>query len=223
LKGRGIKGFTLIIFLGLFSCAPSRFVKPLEKNQKALSFSLGGPGIMYSGAPIPIPFSTLGYAQGINNSITVFGALHSTSSLFGNLQADLGASCKLFELSSGLGMSASPAIQLAYSVGTAKTLRAWPSGDVNVYYHLFKKPSYLYGGLNIWFEFSKFKAHQELQTRHVIPNLQLGYVLVKKKWQHQFEFKFVGMGIPNTPGVVDYVGLNGKGSVGFYYNLIRLF
>ncbi len=86
-----------------------------------------------------------------------------------------------------------------------------------------KKPSYLYGGLNAWFEFSEYKAHNELQTRHVIPNLQLGYVLVKPKWQHQFEFKFIGMGIPNTPGVVEYVGLNGKGSFGFYYNLIRTF
>jgi hypothetical protein len=120
-------------------------------------------------------------------------------------------------------MSATPALQLAYSLGTAKTLRAWPSGDINVYYHLFKKPSYLYGGLNAWFEFSEYKAHNELQTRHVIPNLQLGYVLVKPKWQHQFEFKFIGMGIPNTPGVVEYVGLNGKGSFGFYYNLIRTF
>ncbi|MBL7903257.1 MAG: hypothetical protein JNK73_14760 [Bacteroidia bacterium] len=220
---RGIQLLLTAVLFGLFSCAPSRFVKPLEKNQKAISFSFGGPGIMYSGAPIPIPFSTLAYAQGINSSITAFGALHFTSSLFGNLQADLGASCQLFELESGLGMSAAPALQLAYSVGTAKTLRAWPSGDINVYYHLFKKPSYLYGGLNAWFEFSKYKAHNELQTRHVIPNLQLGYVFVKPKWQHQFEFKFIGMGIPNTPGVVDYVGLNGKGSIGFYYNLIRTF
>lgn len=220
---RDIQLLLTAVLFGLFSCAPSRFVKPLEKNQKAISFSFGGPGILYSGAPIPIPFSTLAYAQGINSSITAFGALHFTSSLFGNLQADLGASCQLFELKSGLGLSAIPALQLAYSVGTAKTLRAWPSGDINVYYHLFKKPSYLYGGLNAWFEFSKYKAHNELQTRHVIPNLQLGYVLVKPKWQHQFEFKFIGMGILNTPGVVEYVGLNGKGSIGFYYNLIRTF
>ncbi len=220
---RGVHLLVLAILIGLFSCAPSRFVKPLEKNQKALSFSFGGPGIMYSGAPIPIPFSTLGYAQGINNSITAFGALHFTSSLFGNLQADLGASCKLFELKSGLGISASPAIQLAYHVGWANTLRAWPTADINLYYHVFKKPSYLYGGLNVWFEFSKYKAHGELQTHHLIPNLQLGYVLVKQKWQHQFEFKFLGLGIPNTPGVVDYVGVNGKGSMGIYYNLIRTF
>jgi hypothetical protein len=222
MKG-GIQLLLTAFLFGLFSCAPSRFVKPLQKQQKAVSFSFGGPAIWYSGAPIPIPFSTLAYAQGINSSITAFGAMHFTSSLFGNLQADLGASCKLFELESGLGISATPAVQLAYSVNTAKTLRAWPSGDINVYYHLFKKPSYLYGGLNAWFEFSKYKAHNELQTRHVIPNLQLGYVLVKQKWQHQFEFKYLGLGIPNTPGVVEYVGLNGKGSIGFYYNLIRTF
>ncbi len=212
-----------VIFIGLFSCSPSRYVKPLKNKQQALSFSFGGPGIMYSGAPIPIPFSTLAYARGLNNAITAIGAFHFTSSLFGNLQADLGASCKLFELNSGLGLSAAPALQLAFRPGSSNSMRAWPSGDVNLYYHVMNKPSYLYGGMNAWFELSKYKAHQQLQTRHVIPNLQLGYVLVKSNWQHQFELKFLGIGIPNTPGVVDYVGVNGKGSIGFYYNLIRTF
>lgn len=217
------RSLMLIILSGLFSCAPSRFVKPLEKDQEAVSFSFGGPGILFSGAPMPIPFTTIAYARGLHSSITTFGALHLTSSLFGNIQSDAGAVFKLFELESGLGFSATPAVQLAYHLSDKNSFKAWPTFDLNAYVPVFNTPSYVYGGINTWFEFSKYKAHGELQTRHIIPNLQLGLVWVKSKWQHQFELKFLGPGIPNTPGVVDYVGLNGNGSLGLYYQLIRTF
>jgi hypothetical protein len=57
----------------------------------------------------------------------------------------------------------------------------------------------------------------------VIPNLQVGYNVVKEKWQHQFEIKYLGAGIPNLPGVVGYIGAGGKGAFGIYYSLVRKF
>lgn len=217
-------GVIVVVFLiSLFSCAPSRFVRPLEKNQQSLSLSFGGPAILYSGAPVPVPFTTVCYGRALKENITGFGALHFTSSLFGNIQGDAGAVLSLFEMKSGLGMSCSPAIQLAYSPGNKKSFGFWPTLDVNVYYHRPGKRSYLYAGLNSWFEISKYKAHGELQSRHLIPNVQAGYVMITGKWQHQFELKYLGIGIPNLPGVVDYVGIGGKGSLGIYYQLIRTF
>jgi len=217
--------FFSVFFLAswLISCAPTRFVKPLEKGQKAISASFGGPAIHYSKAILPIPFTTLCYAQGISQSVTGFGALHFTSSLFGNIQSDIGASIKLFEKQSGIGISVSPALQIGYSVSTPKSLRLWPTLDLNIFYNLKSKKSYIYAGSNVWFELSKYKAHQELQSRHLIPNVQFGYVKANKLWNHQFEVKFLGIGIQNTPGVVEYVGFHGRGSFGFYYQLIRLF
>ena len=67
------------------------------------------------------------------------------------------------------------------------------------------------------------KAHDQAQTRHAIPNVHLGYMIVKTKWQHQFEFSYFGLGIPNLPGVVDYIGISGKGALGLHYSLIRKF
>ena len=211
------------ITLFVTSCAPSRFVKPLDKGQKALTASFGGPTILFSGAPIPMPFTTITYAQGLTANTTAFGSLHFTSGLFGNLQSDLGASYRIYEKPLSYGFSTSPALQIAYSVGHTGSFRVWPTLDLNFYCHPFKNASYAYAGANAWFEFSKYKAHGEIQQRHVLPNLQMGYVFVKTRWQHQIEVKFLGLGIPNTPTVVSYIGLGGKGSFGVYYTLIRTF
>ena len=217
--------FSFIILLAYFfqNCAPSRFVKPLAKKQQAASFSFGGPIIKFAGAPIPIPFTTLAYGYGLTNKITGFGSLHTTSLLFGNLQSDIGATIKLFEKENKFGISASPALQVAYNVRNQTGLRVWPSVDVNTYFHFNKKPSYLYAGVNSWFEFSKYKAHEQKQERHAIPNLHLGYTIVKQKWQHQFELSYLGIGISNKPGVAEYIGISDKGALGFYYSLIRKF
>ncbi|MES2681499.1 MAG: hypothetical protein V4635_16505 [Bacteroidota bacterium] len=219
-----IKFFILVVFICILQhCAPSRYVKPLEKTQSAVAFSFGGPLIKFSGAPIPIPFSTLGYGYGLTDNVTVYGNLHSTSLLFANAQADLGATLHLYKKQNVFGITASPALQLAYNIRNQTGFRMWPSLDLNSYFHFNKKPSYVYGGINSWLELSKLRAHGDTQQRHLIPNLQIGYVIVKTKWQHQFECKYLGIGIPNLPGVVDYIGLARKGTFGIYYSLIRKF
>jgi hypothetical protein len=219
-----IRFANLMLILGMLqSCAPSRYVKPLAKSQHAANFSFGGPLIRFAGAPIPIPFSTLGYGYGLTENITAHGNLHVTSLLFANTQADLGTTFSLYKKENKFGFTASPALQIAYNLRNTAGLRVWPSLDANAYFHLNQRPSYLYAGLNSWFEFKNIKAHQETQQRHVIPNVQVGYVVVKTKWQHQFECKYLGIGIPNLPGVVDYIGAAGKGSFGIYYTLIKTF
>jgi hypothetical protein len=219
-----IRFANLMLILGMLqNCAPSRYVKPLAKSQHAANFSFGGPLIRFAGAPIPIPFSTLGYGYGLTENITAHGNLHVTSLLFANAQADLGTTFSLYKKENIFGFTASPALQIAYNLRNKTGMRVWPSLDANAYFHLNQRPSYLYAGLNSWFEFKNIKAHQEKQQRHVIPNVQVGYVVVKTKWQHQFECKYLGIGIPNLPGVVDYIGAAGKGSFGIYYTLIKTF
>lgn len=215
--------FIACILIAFQRCAPSRYVKPLEKNQMAASFSFGGPLIHYSGAAIPLPFSTLGYGYGINDKVTAFGNWHTTSALFGNLQFDAGATIGLTPHDLQYGLSISPALQFAFHPGDKGSARLWPTLDLNYFYHFNQKPSYVYAGFNGWLEVSNKRAHNEDQPRHVIPNIHAGYNLVKNKWIHQFELKYLGIGIANLPGVVEYVGIAQKGSFGIYYSLIRKF
>ncbi|MBK9319173.1 MAG: hypothetical protein IPM91_10340 [Bacteroidetes bacterium] len=60
-------GCVVSLIAGLFisSCAPQRFVKPLEKQQQAVNASLGGVLFDYNGTTIPMPFLTLAYGYGL--------------------------------------------------------------------------------------------------------------------------------------------------------------
>ncbi|MEI6019726.1 MAG: hypothetical protein WCR21_01220 [Bacteroidota bacterium] len=207
----------------LLHCAPARYVKPLKKNEQVACFTFGGPIIQFAGAAIPIPFTTIGYARGLNDKVTGYANLHSTSLLFSNLQIDLGTSIALFQKENKYGFSASPALQIATSLKAKNSFRIWPSTDLNFYYHPKEKASYWYTGLNAWFDLTSTKAHQEPQSTHIIPNMHGGYVVIKDKWQHQFQLSYFGLGMANLPNVVSYVGIAQKGSLGFHYALIRKF
>ncbi len=212
--------FICILFF-LNSCAPSRFVKPLAKNEKVISASFGGPMIVFVVAPIPIPFTTIGYAQGITSKVTAFGNLHGTSGLFGNLQTDIGSTIQIYKKEEVFGFSVSPILQTAYNLRNKTGLRFWPSCDLNFYHHLKQKSSYFYSGINCWLELATKKAFGEKLNQHLIPNMQIGFVCFYKKWRHQFQLSYFGIGIANQPGVVGYIGVSGKGALGFHYAIIR--
>jgi hypothetical protein len=197
-------------------------VKPLAKKEQAASFSFGGPVIGFAGASIPIPFTTLSYGRGLTDKMTVYGGLHLTSLAFGNIQFDFGGTYGLWQRERQ-GLTGGLTLQTAVAPGKQNTVRLWPTAELNYYYQPGKGSSYLYGGLNSWFEASGKKSYNQVQPRHVIPNVQLGYMIVKTKIQHQFELKYLGIGIPNLPGVVDYRGIGGKGSIGIYYSIARKF
>lgn len=207
----------------LSQCAPARYVKPLNKDVQVATLTFGGPVIQFAGAAIPIPFTTGGYARGFSDKVTGYANLHITSLMFNNLQFDLGTTMKIYEKENKYGFSWSPALQVANSFKVGKSFRLWPSSDLNFYYHPKSKKSYLYSGLNAWFDLTETKAHQEPQATHVIPNLHSGYVVMKEKWQHQFQLSYYGIGIPNLPNVASYVGISHKGAFGFHYALIRTF
>lgn len=212
----------LVVFM-LTKCAPSRYVKPLKKNEQVVSFTLGGPIIQFAGAPIPIPFTTLGYAYGLNDKVSIYSHLNTTSLLFGNLQFDAGTTIGLYEKEKIFGFSMAPALQLVTSLKAQNSFRIFPNCDLNFYYHPKQKESYLYSGLNTWFDLSSEKAHHEPQKTHIIPNLHLGYVIIFNKWNHQFQLAYLGIGIANLPNVVTYIGIKNKGSFGFHYGLTRKF
>ncbi|MCW3077273.1 MAG: hypothetical protein JWO32_1882 [Bacteroidetes bacterium] len=213
--------FLFLIFICF--CSPTQLVKPLQKGQRAAAITYGGPLIKFAGAPIPIPFTTLGFSYGLTSKITGYASLHTTSLIFGNLQTTVGGLFSLYEQENKFGLTVSPAIQTAYNIRNKTGFRIWPTLDLNAYYHPLQKPSFVYIGANSWFELSSLRAHNEPQANHIIPNIHAGYMLVKTKWQHQFEIKYLGLGIPNLPGVVDYIGISHKGALGIYYSLIRKF
>ena len=211
----------IVLSLFLFAaCTPSRIVKPLKKGENAVSGSFGGPLIKFAGAPIPIPFSTVSYANGLTDNITAFGGLHTTALLFGNFQTDIGICADVFKKDK-IGFSITPAIQTAVSYKDISSFRLWPSLDMNLRYELNK--GFVYTGMHNWFELNRTGVNNTVQERWLLPNYHVGFTKENTKWNHQFELKYLLPGQAIYPGVVDYIGINKKGAMGIFYCLTRKF
>lgn len=212
----------------LFSCAPSRLVKPLEKGEQQVNASLGGPLINFAGTTIPIPFTSLTYANGVADKTTAFASLHITSLMFGVFQTDIGVVRELYSPDSisriTPGISIAPAANIAFDKWE-NNFRFWPQIDLNAYWMLGKqRQHYFYTGLSNWLEFRQKKAHGEIQRNQWIFNPQIGIVLSKSKWKHQIEMKYLAPEIRNDNVVVDYAKPFGnKGAMGVYYSVSRKF
>lgn len=207
----------------LSGCAPSRVVRPLKKNEQTVSLAIGGPLIAYSNSTIPMPLATVSYARGLTSSTTAFGGLHLTSLAFGVLQLDAGA-CKQFYKNEklGLGFTVNPAVNLAID-RWEKHFKLWPQLDFNFYKEIKPGKSFFYAGASNWFELSRKRADNQLQQRHWLFNPHLGFNYTVRHWNLVLESKYLIPYAANLPNVVEYKGINGKGSVGIYLGITRRF
>jgi len=213
----------LLLSQVFLSCMPSRIVRPLDRGQRAIGAHLGGPLISFVGTTIPMPFTSLMYAQGVTEKTTAFGSIHVTSLLFGVIQTDIGACYNLYYNDSvRLGLSVTPAVNMAYDKWEGN-FKFWPQVDVNIYWDIRPKKSFVYLGVDNWFELSSKKAHGEDQTNRWIVNPQIGYTNVRNKWNYNLEFKYLVPYLENQPNVVDYQGIGGKGAIGVYVSFTRKF
>lgn len=205
----------------LWSCAPTRIVKPLEKNQKAINISAGGPLIGLGNLVIPIPLTSFTYAQGITNNITVLGSLHTTALLYGVFQGEIGVTTKIYYNDSlKFGISASPVLNFAIDKWEWNK-KIWPQLDFN--FHWSYKRNLFYLGCSNWIELSSTKAHGEEQTTRWLYNPHLGYIFNSNKWSFNAETKLIAPNINRLPNAVDYKGFGSTGAIGIYVGVTRYF
>ncbi len=213
----------LIIILCICSCAPTRFVKPLDKGQKAVNLSLGGPLINYSKLIIPMPFFTATYGYGINNTLTGFGSLNITSALYGNLQLELGATKRLLNQNGSIpAISVNPVANIIYRSKDA--FKFYPQLDVNAYWDYNKGRNFFYAGLSNWFELESKRAFDEEQSYHWLFSPLIGETFVRRKWNYNIEAKMIAPNLSSAKGTVEYKTLFGShGAFGIYFGVTRKF
>ncbi len=155
---RFVQGLVFFIFLIYFSsCAPTRFVKPLDKKEQAVNLSLGGPVIGYNNIPVPVPFLTLTYGRGIDSNLTAFGSVNITSAFYGNAQVEAGIVKRLVQQHrSWPGISITPVANFIYRNKDAK--KFYPQLDLNAYWDYNKGRNFFYAGLSNWFEIILYKS-----------------------------------------------------------------
>lgn len=200
------------------SCAPSRFVEPLQKKELSIGGCLGGPVIDFGG-PIPMPLTSIEVGYGLDTHLTAFGGLHSTAAFFGNLQMDLGVSYQFLEQKKYIpNLSVSPSVNFVYDFGD-KTGKLWPILDVNAFWNYGQRRNYFYLGVNNYFELSGTMANDQPQKTHWLFNPQIGHITKGKQenWQLTTEIKFLGPNLDNSKAFIPYKSLTGThGATGFF-------
>lgn len=218
-----IFGVSLVILL-ISSCAPTRFVEPLEKHESAVSANLGGPMIHFSGLVIPLPLSAITYGYGLDSNRTIFASAHTTALAFGVFQNEWGINQLVLKQ-----QRLRPAVSCNLVANTAidkwkKQFKFWPQVDINTYWHLKNQHRLIYTGISNWFELSKYRAHNELQPTHWIFNMQVGYRYTHNQWTYFVESKILAPTVSNQDLVVDYLKPWGqKGTAGIYLGILKKF
>jgi hypothetical protein len=226
-------GFAILL---LWSCAPTRFVKPLEKGQHALLGNFGGPMAKVPGiGVIPIPFTSFGYGYGLTDNTTIFGNLHTTSLLFGVGQTDIGVSQQIWK-NEGMGVSVQPEMNILVDFYTGAN-RFWPQLDANYYFDYNSITSKskrngsdkrrvltIYGGISNWFDPYLTESQGRKNQQFWIPSVQLGHLWQQNNWNYNLEFKILAPIYSNENIVVDYPSLMGKyGAMGMYFGVTYRF
>ncbi len=205
----------------LASCNTTRVIKPLEKGEKQIGASFGGPGIIYAGVPLPLPMTSISYAQGLDTGLTLAAGLHTSALLFGDAEVDLSLGIKVYaSKSERFGLTASPGVHLLYGF-RGNDFRAYPQLEGIGWWQYGEKNHLLYGGLGTWIELVREKAHGEVQDNELMPYLTLGHQFAGEKWQWQAEARYIGFNYSNDNIVVDYIGPFPNGTTGLYVGVTR--
>lgn len=105
----------LPLLLVLTGCGLNAHVRPVDKGTLAVEAAVGGPGLVVSGAPVPLLLSTVGARYGLVDRLDISLHTHITTL----------AAFKLFGLDLGLG----------WLVFDQKG--AWPAVDLSARFYLF--------------------------------------------------------------------------------------
>jgi hypothetical protein len=204
--------------LFLWSCAPSRFVEPLDKGELSVGAQLGGPVIDFGG-PVPMPISSLEVGYGLDTNLTVHGALHTTAAIFGNFQLDAGVTYQfLAQKNMRPNLSVNPGFNFITDLYD-DAVNFWPTLDLNAFWNYGKRDSYFYVGINNYFELSKTQALDQPQDSYWLFNPQIGHVWKTNNdvWQITSEIKFLAPNYDNSYAFIPYQSILGtRGATGFY-------
>jgi hypothetical protein len=221
------RSFRLLVLLPVVmfiaGCSPTTMVKPLNKGQWSAGGSFGGPLIGFGDATIPVPFTTLTGGYGLDSNATITARVYPTAALFGVAQLDAGFLYqwrKSEKWKPGISTLPQAMFMIDRWEGRASF---YPGIDINAWWDVNERGDFFYTGLSNWFELRNEGALGRDQQQRWIPAINVGYSLVKSKWNTAFELKYLSPGRSNENLVVDYKMTGNTGAVALFVSLTRKF
>ena len=201
-------------------------MKPLDRGQQQVSANLGGPLIGFGELTIPIPLTSISYARGLSDSLTIHGGLQTTSLLYKTIQLDAGVSYGILKPKGYI-----PGLSISGSLNFLADMREgnpslYPQIDANLYWD-YGKSHFMYVGSTNWIELRGIKAHERPQEKRLLTGIQFGNTWTTAKWGFTAESKWLAPSRSSLYSVVNYKSYNfggePKGAVGVYFGVARRF
>lgn len=226
MKNSNLTYLFLCILVVLGACTSQRVVKPLNQGSSQIQANLGGPLIGFAGTTIPIPLTSVGYAYGLRDSLTLHGGVQLTNLAYQNLHLDAGATYGFLRPKGWLpGFSGSLSLNYLTDFREANS-RLYPQIDANMYWD-YGTSHFMYFGITNWIEVSSSRAHNEPIEQRLLSGFQFGNTFTTNKWNYTIESKWLAPTRNSNDLVVDYktysLGGERKGAVGLYFGISRNF
>ena len=216
----------LATLLSASACTTQKIVKPLDRGQQQVSANLGGPLIGFGGLTIPIPLSSINYARGLTDSLSIHAGLQTTSLLYKTIQLDAGVTYGILKPDAWKpGLSVSGSLNFLADMREGN-LSLYPQLDANLYWD-YGKSHFMYVGSTNWIELRGTKAHERTQQKRLLTGIQFGNTFTTSKWNYTIESKWLAPTRSSLYSVVNYKSYNfggePKGAVGIYFGVARKF
>lgn len=206
-----------IAMIFCIGCGATQPVRVLDEGATKASFSLGGPIIELGGAPIPIPYLTIGAMHGYTNDLTLTANAHLLSAALGDIGLDAGAAMRLCK-QEGAIPEVTGKLQLYLFDNIARGLntpRFFPMISFNGSY-LIGESSLVYAGIDNLFQLSK--------PAYILSPFIGTEFYISHRISGQFEAKWMAANVNTAHGVFEgYASLGGSGNIGVFLGLIYSF
>lgn len=215
---------SLLVICTMMACNTTRVVKPLKAKEVMVGVDAGGPIFKFAGTSIPVPFSSVSVAYGLDSMVTLHAGANITSALFGNVHLDLGAVASLYRSQKPFlpSISGGVSTQLITNVLDGG-FRVFPVLDVNMYWQYAPKHQhYLYLNYGAWFNFFKRPHNQPLQQVY-FPRIALGHTFENAKMRYTLEVDYSAIGVKNGGVPLVFKGIDGHGALGVHVGVARKF
>jgi hypothetical protein len=201
--------FFLLASLFLASCSVLTPPKVLEKGERRLSLSIGGPFVPSSSPALIIPYTTFGYAEGLHDDLTISGNFHLLSAAYKIFAVDAGVVHRLSrEQNFYPELSIYPKLYFFHNFKSAEDMRAFISMALTGSYVTGNK-NFIYFGFDTFYQFAPSK---------VLITPYTGFQFnASRKLNLQAELKWMASNEDTRHGIFEgESAVGGKGVIGFF-------
>jgi len=207
----------LVISLSMIGCGGTQPIRVLEEGRTQASFSLGGPIIELGGAPVPMPYLTVGAMHGFCDNLTLSANAHLLSAALGDVGLDAGASMRLLKQDGAIPEVTGKA-QIYFFDNLARgpnEPRLFPMISLNGSY-LIGQSSLVYVGIDNLFQLSK--------PGYILSPFIGTEFYISRRISGQLEAKWMAANVNTEKGVFEgYGAIGSSGNIGVFLGLIYSF